>query len=68
MRANLSKFALLTLLLLAAVQIALAQTQTETPTDLTDTRIPRNSKVYIAPAHGSNNISPRHFGKRACPS
>lgn len=67
MRVNLRKFALLTLMLLAVVQIALAQTQTETPVDVTDTRIPRNSKVYIAPAHGFEQYLAAAFRKKSVP-
>lgn len=66
MRANSGIFAL-TLLLLAAAQNALAQTQTEIPTDLNDMRIPRNSKVYIAPADGFEQYLAAAFRKKSVP-
>ena len=67
MRANLIKFVLVTLLLLAAVQIGLAQTQTEIPNDPTGTRIPRDSKVYIAPADGFEQYLAAAFRKKSVP-
>ena len=67
MQANLRKFALMTLLLLAAAQIGLAQTQTERPDDPTDTRIPRNAKVYIAPADGFEQYLAAAFRKKSVP-
>jgi hypothetical protein len=65
MRVNLTKFALMTLLLLAAAQIGLAQTQTEIPDD--PTRIPRDAKVYIAPADGFEQYLAAAFRKKSVP-
>ena len=67
MVANLGKLALLILLFSATAQIALAQTQTEIPLDPTDTRIPRNSKVYIAPADGFEQYLAAALRKKSVP-
>src|SRR5262245_49396455 len=67
MRPYLMKFALMTMCLLAVAPIALAQTQIATPIDPTDTRIPRNSKVYIAPAHGFEQYLAAAFRKKSVP-
>lgn len=67
MHAKLRTLALMTLLLLAAVQIGLAQTQTEIPNDPADMRIPRNAKVYIAPANGFEQYLAAAFRKRSVP-
>jgi hypothetical protein len=67
MLANLRKFPLITLLLFSVLQIGLAQAQTETRNDPPDTRIPRNSKVYIAPADGFEQYLAAAFRKKSVP-
>jgi hypothetical protein len=67
MLANLRKFALITLLLFTALQIGLAREQTETRNDPPDMRIPRNSKVYIAPADGFEQYLAAAFRKKSVP-
>lgn len=64
MRANF-RIAAVVILLMAGAVAALAQTQT--PTDPTDTRIPRNSKVYIVPGDGFEQYLAAAFRKKSVP-
>ena len=66
MRANLRIAAVVILLMTGAVG-AFAQTQVQTPTDPSDTRIPRNSKVYIVPADGFEHYLAAAFRKKSVP-
>jgi hypothetical protein len=66
MRAN---FRLITfaLLLIAGAVGVFGQTQVQTPTEPADTRIPGNSKVYIAPADGFEQYLAAAFRKKSVP-
>ena len=66
MRANFRIVAVAILLVASAVGAA-AQTQDQTPTDPTDTRIPRNSKVYIVPADGFEQYLAAALRKKSVP-
>ena len=66
MRANLRIVAVAILLGASAVS-AVAQTQDQTPTDPTDTRIPRNAKVYIVPADGFEHYLAAALRKKSVP-
>jgi len=65
-RAHLRIVAVLVLLIGGAVA-AVAQTKTLAPADPTDTRIPRNSRVYIAPADGFEQYLAAAFRKKSVP-
>lgn len=66
MRANF-RIVAVAVLLLAATVGAVAQTQGQTPTDPTDTSIPRNSKVYIVPADGFEHYLAAALRKKSVP-
>jgi hypothetical protein len=66
MRANFRIVAVAILLLASAVG-AVAQTQDQTSTDPTDTRIPRNSKVYIVPGDGFEHYLAAALRKKSVP-
>ena len=66
MRANF-RIAAIAVLLVAGAIGAVAQTQVQTPTDPTDVRIPRNSKVYIVPADGFEQYLAAALRKKSVP-
>jgi hypothetical protein len=66
MRANLRTVAL-AVLVLATVRVANSQTQPQAPTEPTDTRIPRNSKVYLAPMDGFEQYLAAALRKKSVP-
>ena len=66
MRANF-RTAAVTFLIIAGAVGAIAQTQVQIPTDPADTRIPRNSRVYIAPADGFEQYLAAAFRKKSVP-
>ena len=66
MRANF-RFVAVAVLLFAVTVGAVAQTQVQTPTDPTDTSIPRNSKVYIVPADGFEHYLAAALRKKSVP-
>ena len=66
MRANFRIVAVAILLLANAVG-AVAQTQDQISTDPTDTRIPRNSKVYIVPGDGFEHYLAAALRKKSVP-
>ena len=55
------------LVVLGAGWNSAVRAQTVTPTDPTDTRIPRNSKVYIAPMDGFEQYLAAAFRKKSVP-
>lgn len=66
MRANLLIVAL-AVLVLATGQVANSQNQSQAPTEPTDTRIPRNSKVYLAPMDGFEQYLAAALRKKSVP-
>ena len=66
MRGNFRIVAVAILLLASAVSAG-AQTQDQTSTDPTDTRIPRNSKVYIVPGDGFEHYLAAALRKKSVP-
>ena len=67
MRPKLRMVTILIFMLLVTGQTAFAQEQAQTATDPTDTRIPKNSKVYIAPADGFEQYLAAAFRKKSVP-
>lgn len=66
MRANL-RIAAVAVLLMAGAVGAVAQTLVQTPADPADTRIPRDSKVYIVPADGFEQYLAAALRKKSVP-
>lgn len=66
MRANF-RIAAVAVLLMAGAVGAVAQTLVQTPTDPADTRIPRDSKVYIVPADGFEQYLAAALRKKSVP-
>ena len=67
MRANSRMVFILILMLIAGAKAAIAQSELQTPTDPADTRVPRNSKVYIVPADGFEQYLAAAFRKTSLP-
>ena len=67
MRANSRIVFILILMLIAGATAAIAQNQLQTPPDPADTRIPRNSKVYIVPTEGFEQYLAAAFRKKSVP-
>lgn len=59
--------ALSTVLVIAAAGTVVAHAQVGTPIDATDTRIPRNSKVYIVPSGGFEQYLAAALRKKSVP-
>ena len=67
MRTHSRTVAIVILLLIASAEAAIAQTQAQIPTDPTDLRIPRDSKVYIVPAGGFEHYIAAALRKKSVP-
>ncbi|MGQ0762961.1 MAG: hypothetical protein ACT4OT_13240 [Acidobacteriota bacterium] len=67
MLAQLRVVAVSFLLMIAGTQVAGAQNQAQTPTEATDLRIPRDSKVYIVPADGFEQYIAAALRKKSVP-
>ena len=66
MRANF-RIAAVGLLVVAGAVTAIAQNQVQIPTDPADTRIPRNSRVFIVPSGGFEQYLAAALRKKSVP-
>ena len=67
MQANLRIAAFLIVLVVAGAGQVIAQNHVEAPTDATDIRIPKNSKVYIMPSDGFEQYLAAALRKKSVP-
>ena len=67
MRANSRVVFILILILIVGAKAAIAQNQLQTTPDPADTRIPRNSKVYIVPKDGFEQYLAAALRKKSVP-